>query len=313
MFCAYCGIELGSVTKFCGNCGKAQLQPPSASSDADDVQFIGSASSVSSFPSIQAPSTRAPSSGSSITSEVRSAKAKAAIQNRASNKDVLPQSSYGVDPRGKRIERRTADLFIIEQGAAPCRLPGGQKQLKLQPQQPIPDWSEWVRGEAREFQAWKDRKNPQYIVEDERRKAWVAMVVGNAPIELALVQENAVLQFLLSDIPDDGKAKIGLMFPIRNLEKEADEDDGSSLSIPHPKRQKSPVGDVVGKGKPKKSIKKEVKNEVKEEVKMGAKNEAEEDIGEFPSIELLTGEVEIDNHGSSHQRKGKKRKATTKS
>ena len=141
----------------------------------------------------------------------------------------------------------------------------------------------------------------------------MASIVGNAPIELALVQENAVLQFLLSDIPDDGKAKIGLMFPIRNLDKEADEDDGSSLSIPHPKRQKSPVGDVVRKGKPKKGIKKEVKNEVKEAVKMEAKNEVEEDIDEFPSIELLRDGIEIDDYESSRQYKGKKRKATTKS
>src|SRR5579859_2224737 len=127
MFCSHCGLKFTSASKFCSDCGKPQ---PSSTSSDPDIEIISSSSSISSFPSIRVPSTRVPSLGSSIINEVRSAKAKATIQDRANNKDVLPQSNWGVDPRGKHQERRIAELFIIEQGGIPCCLPSGYKQLK---------------------------------------------------------------------------------------------------------------------------------------------------------------------------------------
>ena len=299
MFCNYCGFKFTTTSKFCSDCGKPQ---PSTSSDSN-VEIISSSTSLPSFPSIQVPSTRLPSSGASIINEVRNAKAKATIQDRANSKDVLSQSNWGVDPRGKHQERRIAELFIIEQGGASCRLPNGYRQLRLSPSQPISDWSDWVKEEARQFRAWQDRGNPQCIVEDVRRKAWVALVVGNSSlVELVLEQEQATLRHFLTEISDkDGKSKIGLMFPIWNLDKEA-EDNSSFLSIPYPKQQKSLIGDVVKKGRNKKEVKEKVKAEVKDEVEVD--NEVE-----FPNID----DIQVDEEKRLIiQLRSKKRKGDKK-
>jgi hypothetical protein len=127
-------------------------------------------------------------------------------------------------------------------------------------------------------------------------------------MEVELEQENAILQCLLTDIPDkDRKVRIGLIFPIRNLEKEAEEkeeeEDRLTLSIPIAKRQKSLVGDVVKKEKAKKLIKKEVKKEVKrkvkEEIKEEIGNEVEGDSILLPTLSELQDSVRIDDKESS--------------
>jgi hypothetical protein len=50
--------------------------------------------------------------------------------------------SFGLDPRGKARQQQTAELFTVEKGIAPIKVPGALKQLKLLPYQTIDDWSE---------------------------------------------------------------------------------------------------------------------------------------------------------------------------
>jgi hypothetical protein len=103
MFCGQCGCER-SNTKFCSQCG--YKHPPSTLSTTTDpdVQFLGATtSSLSSF-STRPPSIHTASSRSLITAQVRDAKQKATLQDRASKKDVLPQSKFGLDPQGKNLE-----------------------------------------------------------------------------------------------------------------------------------------------------------------------------------------------------------------
>jgi hypothetical protein len=144
MFCGQCGRKR-SDTKFCRDCGYEH--PPSTSSTTTDpdVQFLGpTTSSLSSF-STRPPLIRTASSGSSITTQVRDAKRKATLQDRASSKDVLPQSKFGLDPRGKNLEPRSAELYIVEQGVAPAKLLGGLWRLKLNPLQQVTSWSDWIK------------------------------------------------------------------------------------------------------------------------------------------------------------------------
>ena len=177
-----------------------------------EVQFLGATnSSLSSF-STRPPSIRTTSSGSSITAQVRDAKQKATLQDWSSKRDVLPQSKFGLDPRGKNLEPRPAELYIVEQGVAPAKLPSRLRRLKLNPLQQVTSWSDWAKEQARGFTAWTDRKNPQNIVEDKDRKAWLAMIIGNGqPTQLTLEEEGATLQHLLLEVPNDGKSKIGLI------------------------------------------------------------------------------------------------------
>jgi hypothetical protein len=122
MFCGQCGRGR-TETKFCSHCGYEHLASTSSTTTDPDVQFL-SATSYSP-PSI--------STGSSITAQVRDAKQKATLQDQASSKDVLPQSKFGLDPRGKTLELRSAELYIVKQGVVPIKLPGGLRRLKLNP------------------------------------------------------------------------------------------------------------------------------------------------------------------------------------
>ena len=127
-----------------------------------------------------------------------------------------------------------------------------------------------------------DRKSLQNIVEDKDRKAWLVVIVGNGqPTQLTLEEEGAILQHLLLEVPNDGKSKIGLILPIWNLENEGIDDDNSSLSIPMPKRQKSPAGDIIPR---------RVKEEVEEDTKVGIKDETGSEDDVFPSI----GDIRVD-------------------
>ena len=133
-----------------------------------------------------------------------------------------------------------------------------------------------------------DCKSLQNIVEDKDRKAWLVVIVGNGqPTQLTLEEEGAILQHLLLEVPNNGKSKIGLMLPIRNLENEGINNNNSSLSIPMPKQQKSLVGNIMPR---------RVKEEFEEDTKVGIKDEvdikdetgSEDDV--FPSI----GNIQVD-------------------
>jgi hypothetical protein len=170
MFCGQCGRERTN-TKFCSHCGFKH--PPSTSSTTTDpdVQFLSATSSSLSSFSTRPPSICVVSSGSSITADVRLHKQKATLQDRASSKDILPQSGFGLDPQGKNLEPRPAELYIVEQGVQPVKLPSGQRRLKLSLLQQVTSWSNWAKEQARGFIRWTDRKNLQNIVEDKERKA----------------------------------------------------------------------------------------------------------------------------------------------
>ena len=110
MFCSDCGYSVKPTDSFCSNCGHLVQKPDlTANDDANDVQvispgsFIRSACASSSRPtrnSDQVSISTLPSS-SSISNEVRANKAIATKRDRANNKDVLPTSSFGLDPRGR--------------------------------------------------------------------------------------------------------------------------------------------------------------------------------------------------------------------
>jgi hypothetical protein len=120
-------------------------------------------------------------------------------------------------------------------------------------------------------------------VEDKDRKAWLAVIIGNGqPTQLTL-EEGAILQHLLLEVPNDGKSNIGLMLPIWNLENEDISNDASSLSVPMPKRQKSLVGDVILR-----RVKEEVEEEdskvgIKDEVDIKDEVSSEDDV--FPPVD----------------------------
>jgi hypothetical protein len=235
-----------------------------------------------------------PSSTSSLTSEVRAQKLATTKQDRANNKDILPTSSFGLDPRGKAQQQRTAELFTVEKGVAPIKVPGALKRLKLLPHQIIEDWSEWVRDQAHGFKSWHTREDLENFVEDEDTPAFVG-IVSSASQGLAELEYNprTLLGNLLADIPDDGKTKIALIVPVRNISKE----EAETLALPLAnKRAKSPTGVAIpkrgGKGNKKGkagqgvSIKKEVaKEEAKEEDNM--KIEEIEEDNEFLEVNKI--------------------------
>jgi hypothetical protein len=160
MYCTNCAASLGSTDLFCSHCGTRVKSPDAAS---DDVQYISTATraasipsiqtTISSIPSVRISASRTASSTSSLTNEVRAQKAAITKQDRANSKDILPTSSFGLDPRGKAQQQRTAELFTVEKGMAPIKVPGALKRLKLLPHQTIDNWSAWVREQAHGFKS----------------------------------------------------------------------------------------------------------------------------------------------------------------
>jgi len=151
MFCSRCVNGIDPTTDlFCSRCGN-----PVVKSEPDEVQFIGaiptspSSTCTPSIPSwtsnstlsIQVSTSKKPpsSSSSSLTDEVRAQKAIAIKHDQAKSKDILPTSAFGLDPRGKAQQQQTAELFTVEKGAAPFRVPGALKRLKLLPYQLVED------------------------------------------------------------------------------------------------------------------------------------------------------------------------------
>ena len=285
MYCTKCAANLGPADLYCAKCAtpvKSSDATPVKSPDAsDDVQYIGAIPSIStrntasSMPSARVSATRI-SSTSSLSNEVRAQKAATTKQGRANSKDILPTSSFGLDPRGKAPQQRTAELFTVEKGLAPIKVPGALKRLKLLPHQTIDNWSEWVRDQAHGFKPWTSHENPENFVEDEDRLAYVGIVYssGGGPAELEY-DPGTPLGNLLADIPDDGRTKLALIVPIRNISKE----EAETLALPPAnKRAKSPSGAVIpkrggggggggkaGRGGRKANVKKEtIKEEVKE-------------------------------------------------
>jgi hypothetical protein len=152
MFCSQCGRGRGD-TKFCSECGYEYPLSTSSTTTDPEVQFLSAMnSSLSSF-STQPPSICTTSSRSSITAQVRDAKQKATLQDRSSTRDVLPQSKFGLDPQGKNLEPRPAELYIVKQGVAPAKLLSRLRKLKLNPLQQVTSWSDWAKEQVRRFTA----------------------------------------------------------------------------------------------------------------------------------------------------------------
>ena len=104
--------------------------------------------------------------------------------DRVNNKDILPTSSFGLDPRGK-APQRTAEVFTVERGMAPIKVPGALKRLKVLLNQVIEDWSAWVRNQVHRFKQWDTREDPENFVEDEEVPAYVGIVsTSQDPAEL---------------------------------------------------------------------------------------------------------------------------------
>jgi hypothetical protein len=122
-----------------------------------------------------------------------------------------------------------------------------------------------------------------------------------------LKEEGAILQHLLLKVLNNGKFKIGLMLPIRNLENEGIDNDTSSLSVLMLKWQKNLVGDVILK---------EVKQEVEEEdSKVGIKDEVDikDEVGSeddvFPSVNnIQVGAKQTASSGKKSNRSSCKNK-----
>jgi hypothetical protein len=140
MYCTKCAAVLGPTDLFCSNYD-TRIKSPDTS---DDIQIISlparapsllSTRSSASMPSVRISSSYTPSSTSSLTSEVRAQKLATTKQDRANNKDILPTSSFGLDPQGKAQQQRTAELFTVEKGIAPIKVPSTLKRLKLLPHQ----------------------------------------------------------------------------------------------------------------------------------------------------------------------------------
>ena len=115
MFCGNCAASLGPADIFCRHCA-TRVKDPNATSK--DVQYITTASRSASIPSsrptisstipsLRISASHIASSTSSLTNEVRAQKAATTKQDRANNKDVLPTSSFGLDPQGKAQQLRT--------------------------------------------------------------------------------------------------------------------------------------------------------------------------------------------------------------
>jgi hypothetical protein len=288
VYCANCADLLVPASIFCGHCG-TRVKSPDASDD--DVQYIGVAPSVSvstrttapSIPSARVSESRTGiSSTSSPTNEVRAQKAATTKQDHANSKDILPTSSFGLDPRGKAQQQRTAEIFTIQRGMSPIRVPGALKRLKLSPHQTIDDWSEWVRNQAHGFKMWDSREDPENFVEDEDTLPYVGVVYSpdECPLELEY-GPGTLLGNLLADIPDDGKTNIALIVPVRNISKEAE-----TLALPPAKkRAKSPTGVAIPKrggrgGKASRGGRKA--NAKSETTKEEVNEDIQEDSNDFP-------------------------------
>ena len=177
---------------------------------------------------------------------------------------------------------------------APVRLPGALKQLKLLPHQTIDDWSAWVREQAHGFRPWHNWEDSENFIEDEHILAWLGIVSssGQSPSELEY-EPGALLGNLLADVVDNGKTRIALIIPVRNLSKE----EAETLSLPLAnKRAKSLSGIAIpkrgggrgkggkgsrgGRGARKTYVKREVVKEEEGDVKI-EEEEVEED-SDFP-------------------------------
>jgi hypothetical protein len=100
---------------------------------------------------------------------------------------------------------------------------------------------------------------------------------------------GTLLYNLLADIPDNRKAKIVLIVPIRNISKEEAE---TLALLPANKQAKSPTGTAISKkggqgkagrkGKKATNKKKTIKEEVKEEKDIKIEEEIQEDSNDFP-------------------------------
>jgi hypothetical protein len=285
VYCANCAGLLIPAGIFCVHCG-TRVKSPDASSD--DVQYIGVAPSVSVSTRTTAPSATSArisasriSSTPPLTNEVRAQEAATTKQDRANSKDILPTSSFCFDPRGKAEQQRTAEIFTVERGMAPIKIPGALKRLKLLPHQTIDDWSEWVRNQAHGFKMWNFREDPENFVEDEDRLAYVGVVYSSdeGPIELEY-DPGTLLGNLLADIPDDGTTNIPLIIPVRNISKEAE-----TLALPPAnKRAKSPTGVAIPKrgGRGGKASRGGRKANAKSETIKEVKEDIQEDSNDFP-------------------------------
>jgi hypothetical protein len=141
MYCTNCVASLGLADIFCRRC-TTRVKDPNATSK--DVQYISTTSRSASIPSSRPtisstiPSLRISanhiaSSTSFLTNEVRAQKAATTKQDRANSKDILPTSSFGLNPQGKAQQLRTTELFTIEKAIALIKVPSGLRQLKFSP------------------------------------------------------------------------------------------------------------------------------------------------------------------------------------
>jgi hypothetical protein len=269
MFCTRCGVPYEPTALFCSSCGLRLRSPDTTSDDLLIVESISTAppqNCTSATTSIRTPTSRYPST-SSLTSEVRAQKAIPIKQDRTNSKDILPTSSFGLDPRGKALQQRTAEVFTVEKGMAPTKVPGALKRLKLFPHQIVNDWSAWVRERVHGFKQWDTRIDPDNFVEDESVPAFAGIVSPTGPIEIEC-ESGFPLASLLAEVPEDGKTRIALIDPVRNLAKE----EAETLTLPPAnKRAKSPTGVAIpkrggnkskgGKGGRKAVVKKEEEDE----------------------------------------------------
>jgi hypothetical protein len=97
-----------------------------------------------------------------------------------------------------------------------------------------------------------------------------------------LEQDGAILQHLLLKAPNDRKCKIGLMFPIRNLENKGIDNNALSLSVLMPKQQKSLVDNVIPRRVKEEDNKEDSKVGIKDKVDIKDEVGSEDDV--FPPI-----------------------------
>ncbi|KAI9748092.1 MAG: hypothetical protein M4579_007314, partial [Chaenotheca gracillima] len=202
--CEQCGHTVSSTAQFCSQdtCGAAITSVEKE----DELQILA-----------VEPRRSLPTSNQYISQEVRAQKERARVKDRKS-KELLPQSRYGIDPRNEvKLEKRQVELYVSERGLHPARLPSAYMNIKFNPRESVANWSNWIKSYARKFQGWEDRKDADFLVEDETRRAWAGTVVGSLPpVQAALEQtETADVQMLLNEI--DSKARMVFVFPILNI------------------------------------------------------------------------------------------------
>ena len=262
VFCSQCATPSTNTARFCARCGTAiqrhstiqtsthHLRPSSTKSSItqsieepdDDLSILFTRATPIPNHRVRPSSAITPTTLPSRASEVQHHRHKAGITDKGKEKaKTYGISGYGVNVKAmsnQNMVKRHAELYIAEAGQVAKRLPSSFELLSFNTREHVPDWASWIRERCVRFVGWTERKDPNLMVEDFTRRAWVGYLEkgSSGPIRVNIPDGDAMtVQLLFDEISE--KLRLIFVLPIeiwKESELEELEDEKESLGDEEP-------------------------------------------------------------------------------